>query len=163
MKTIILKFSGLLLFGLLFNYLLLFYSPIDFPENIPYTPINIGGLAILIWTITVFILLQKRILELDSTKTIVQLVLYSTLICFIAELFFQIIRFPTIDGITFSERIFFCIKGIISIPLMCMFISFFVALQLKTKKIKFLIFAVFIFLLLFWLLLKIFNPQLVQD
>lgn len=162
MRNIILKFSALLLIGHLFNYWLLYYSPLNLPERIPHTPINIGGLFLIVLTVAVLIFFQKTVLKLDNQKTVFQLTLLGAPVCFISELLFQALRFPTVIADTLSQRIYYCIRGAIVVPLMCIIPSFFIAFQLKTKKTKLLLFGILIFFVLFGLL-KNFYPSLFPD
>jgi cytochrome bd-type quinol oxidase subunit 2 len=162
MRNIILKYTALLLAGHLFNYWLLYYSPLNLPERIPHTPINIGGLFLIVLVITILIFFQKTVLKLDNQKTVLQLTVLGALVCFLSELLFQVLRFPTVAGDTLSQRIYYCIRGIIVVPLMCIIPSFFIAFQLKTKKTKLLLFMILIFFVLVGLL-KNFYPSLFPD
>jgi uncharacterized membrane protein YdjX (TVP38/TMEM64 family) len=134
MKEIILKYSGILLIGQIFNYWLLFYSPLDLPEQIPRTPINIGGLILLVLTTIVLIYFQKAVTKLEGRKTVLQLTFLGFIVCFIAVLLFQIVRFPTVSGNNISERIYYGMRGIVVVTLFGIIISFFIALRIKKKK-----------------------------
>jgi hypothetical protein len=136
LKSIVIKFSGLLLIGHLIIWWLLFYSPLNFPERIPKTPINIKGLTLIILTSTIIIYFQRRALKKDNRHTTLRLVFFSTVVCFIAELLFQTIRFPTIIADSLSERLYYAVRGGIVIPILGGVISFIVALLIKTKTIQ---------------------------
>ena len=98
MRNVILKFTALLLVGHLFNYWLLYYSPLNLPERIPHTPINIGGLFLIVLTVAILIFFQKSVLNLDNRKTIFQLTILGAFVCFLSELFFQDFYFYSHTG-----------------------------------------------------------------
>lgn len=134
MKSIILKFSFILLLGLLVEWWLTQFSPLNLPANIPHTSIRISGLLLMALLISVLIIFQKTILQLQSEKTIFQLTMTGGLVCLIAEFFFQLIRQTTLDADKFSDRVFTFSRGTIGITIFGIIISFLVSFQLKTKK-----------------------------
>ena len=134
MRIIILKFSFILLLGLLFNWWLTTYSPLNLPQNIPHTSIRIGGLLLMILLISVIIVFQKKLLKKYMEKTIFQLTMLSSLVCLISETIFQLIRQPTLDSNFWGDRIDNFVLATIGITIFGAIISFLIAFQIKTKK-----------------------------
>jgi hypothetical protein len=146
-KNIILKFSGILLLGQLLNYWLLFYSPWNIPEFIPGTPISIAGLLLMLLTITILILAQRQILKKKNDLSIIKLALHGAIICFVAEFFFQIIRWPTITADSTYERAYYCFRGILIVPAFSAVYSLLIAVQLKTGRARLVIWIIVAFFL----------------
>ena len=149
---IIAKYSGILFVWLLLLWWALFFSPIDVPEYIPYTPVGIYGLLIVTFTLTILIFAQKEALRKMPALNVGRLVLIGTAICFIKDVFFQFI-------LTFTEtsdKLHYFIKGTISTTIFGAAFSFFVAFQLKTKKTNRLVLIIIGCLILFKVLTMIF-------
>lgn len=134
MKIIVIKFSTVLLIGLLIEWWTTHFSPLNLPEYIPHTSIQISGLLLIGLILTILILAHKRVLKLNSSTTIFQLTIAGSLICFISETIFQILRQPTLNADTLADRIYYFALGIIGITIFGTALSFLVAFQLKTKK-----------------------------
>lgn len=134
MRIIILKFSFILLIGLLFNWWLNKFSPLNLPQNIPRTPIRIGGLLLMILIISVLIVFQKKLLKKYPEKSIFQLTTLSGFVCLISETIFQLLRQPTLDSDFWGDRIENFAVGTIGITILGTIISFLIAFQIKTKK-----------------------------
>lgn len=124
---------------------------LNIPNKIPYTPINLSGTIIFMLILLITILSQKEFLNRKSNIKVYELTLYSTLICFIAEIIFQgIVIFFYLDDISFYS---FMAKVII-MTIYGGVISFFSAFQLKNKKIWILILMIFCFLILLSIFMK---------
>jgi hypothetical protein len=134
MKIIIIKFSSIFLIALLVEWWLMHYSPLNLPENIPNTPIRISGLLLMGIILTVLIATQKKILKLNPSTSILKLTLISSLICFISEAIFQLLRQFIIYADNISDRIYYFALGTIGMTIFAAIFSFFVAFQIKTKK-----------------------------
>lgn len=148
MKTLILKYSFLLLLCLLFSFWLKFYSPLNLPENIPNTHFRIHGLFLLCSLLTILILQQKRILILVPETSIGRLTIVGAWTCLNAEIFFQLLRQFTIDAATFLERLYYFAEGTIVITAFGTSLAFLVAFQLKTKRADRLILLIILFLVI---------------
>lgn len=79
---------------------------------------------------------QKNLLKKDSHLKVFLLTLLSTLVCFVAEITFQAIRFFQLVADTFTEKLFYFFRGILVMPLFGAVIAFFTALILKRKSAK---------------------------
>jgi hypothetical protein len=134
MRPIIIKYSIILLIGELISWWVLFYSPLNIPSHIPKTPINISGLLILSLVSIVIVFFQNESLNSNKKTTFIQLILMSGLVVFLAELVFQLIRFSTLIADTFSERLFYAIRGVIGITLMAIIISLITASIIKKRS-----------------------------
>ena len=130
MRRLILKFSFILLAALLSEFWLTKYSPLNLPENIPHTPIRIGGLLLLSTQVFVLIIFEKKLLKLRQEETIFQLTAKGSLVCLISEIFFQLIRQLTID----TDRIYYFTLGTVGVTIFGAIISFLVSFQIKTKS-----------------------------
>jgi len=87
LKRLTIIFSGLLLIGLLFEWWLLYFSGLNIPGHIPYTPINVGGLLLIVLLLTILIIFIKKLVRQNSSFSIFKLTLAGAIICFIAEFF----------------------------------------------------------------------------
>jgi hypothetical protein len=134
MRILIFKFSLILLAGLLFGFWLTQYSTLNLPENIPHTPIRIGGLLLLGTLVFVLIIFEKRLLKLNPEETIFQLTTKGSLICLISETVFQLIRQLTFDTTIFTDRIYYFTIATVVITIFGIIISFLISFQLKTKR-----------------------------
>jgi len=134
MKSSILKYSLILLFGFLIEWWIVWYSPLHLPQRIPYTPIKIDGLLLGGLLLTIFIIAEKRFLKANPGATIFSLTVLGTTICFIAEIIFQTIRQPFLTDRTFSEHLHYFFRGTIGLSIFGAVFSFFVAFQLIRKK-----------------------------
>jgi hypothetical protein len=148
MRNQILKYSGILLIGLLFEWWLIFYSPLNLPKRIPLTPIKIDGLLLTALIISILIFSQKSFLKIYNDLSIFKLTLLGSSICFLAELFFQLIRQPTLNAEGFNEKSFYFFLGVIGVTLFGTIFSFFIAFQLKTKRTGILILMIILFIVL---------------
>ena len=145
---VIFKYSGILLIWRLILWWVMFFSPFDIPELIPHTPIKIYGLFIVGMILTILIFAEKEILRNNTQSKIVTLTLYGTAICFIMEIIFHVI-------LTFTEtsdKLYYFIKGVTTTTILCAFLSFFIAFQLKTRRTKRLLLLIGIFFALFKIL-----------
>lgn len=124
-------------------------SPFGIPEYIPHTPIKIYGLLVIGTILTVLIFAQKELLRKNATLGIIELTLLGTAICFIREFIFQIILSFTET----SDKLYHFIVALTSITIICAFLSFFVAFQLKTRHTKRLLLFIVLSLILFKLLM----------
>ena len=130
----ILKYSSILLLGLLLQWWIIFYSPLNLPERIPTTPIKVDGLLLVVLLLTILIIAEKRFLKVNPDSTIFKLMVYGTTICFLAEIVFQAIRQPFLNAESFSDRFYYFLLGTIGITAYSAAFSFFIAFQLKRKK-----------------------------
>ena len=92
MKQHILKYSLILLSGLLIQWWIFDYSSFLIPEYILFTRIRIEGLALVSYIITILIFFQKDLLEKQPDKGMFKLTWEGTSMCFWAEMVFQIVR-----------------------------------------------------------------------
>jgi hypothetical protein len=134
MKTIVLKYSLILLVGLLVEWWIIWYSPLSLPERIPAAPIKIDGLLLVGLLLTILIIAEKRFLKNNPDTTIVNLTVLGTTICFIAEIIFQTIRQPFLSAEAFNERLHYFLLGTIGVTMFGAVFSFLVAFQLVRKK-----------------------------
>jgi hypothetical protein len=134
LKSIVIKYSIILLVAQLISWRILFYSPLNIPSHIPRTPIDISGLLLLSLITVIIILFQKEGLKYNKQISLAQLILTSGLVAFIAELVFQFIRFKTIIADTFNEKLFYALRGVIVIPLMTIIISIITALIIRRRN-----------------------------
>jgi hypothetical protein len=134
LRPIVIKYSIILLVAELISWWLLFYSPLNIPSHIPKTPINISGLLLLSLVTIIIVFLQKESLKSNKQITFIRLILMSGLVVFLAELVFQFIRFSTLVADTFSERLFYALRGVIVITLMAIIISIITASIIKKRS-----------------------------
>ena len=133
MRSIIIKFSALLLAGELFSWWLLFYSTFDIPLHIHGTPINISGLLLIILHILIIYFFQKKVLKFNRQTTVIQLTFLGGFVSFISEFVFQSIQFNTIIADTFAGKLYYACRAVIVIPIFAIFISFIIGIFLKRK------------------------------
>src|SRR5262245_16582328 len=107
MRSYLTKYSSILLIGLLFEWWIVYYSPLNLPESIPYTPIKISGLLLIALILTVLIIAEKKFFRLNEQSSIWKLTLLGGAIAFIAEVVFQLIRQPFIQANTLNERVYY--------------------------------------------------------
>ncbi|MBB6131267.1 hypothetical protein [Mucilaginibacter lappiensis] len=127
---IIIKYSLITFVAFLANWYILFESPLNIPEFIPFTPVKTNGAILCAICITVLIIAQKSLIKVQQDISIILLMLYSTCIFFIAECLFHGVMLIMIIDYTLHEFL----SGIIAITLFNAALSFFVAFQLKTKR-----------------------------
>ncbi len=147
MKNKIIKFSAILLAGLLIEWWLTHFSFLNLPENIPHTPIRIGGLILIGLLLTTMIIAHKQFLKINPDITILKLTIAGSLICLISETIFQILRQAIYDN-TLTDRIYYFALSTIGITIFGTVFSFFVAFQLKTNKTRHLVLFIVVFLVL---------------
>ena len=128
------KFSSLLLAGNLVTYWILFLSPWEIPSHIPDTPINIDGLILIGLITLVSYLFQKQVLKLHPDTNVFRLILLSTLVCFIQEIIFHVIKLFLQREEATADYVFYFFLGVIGTSLISCFISIPIAFQLKGKK-----------------------------
>ncbi len=134
MKTIILRYSFLLLLGFLLVWWIRWYSPLQLPERIPWTPIKIGGLLLIGLLLTVLIIAEKHILRTDTDTGMLKLTLMGTTIVFLAEIVFQSIRLPFLNADTFNDYLYYFLLGTIGGTIFGAVLSFLIAFQLIRKN-----------------------------
>jgi len=134
MKQYILKYSFILLIGLLIQWWIFDFSELPIPQRIPSTPIRIDGLVLVCYIIMILICFEKGLLKTQPSKGILSLTLLGMFMCFIAETVFQIIRIPTLGTPSLTERIYYLIYGTIGISIFALVFSFLIAFQLKKKN-----------------------------
>jgi hypothetical protein len=160
MRKTIIKFSSILLMGLLVEWWLTQYSPLHLPVYIPHTPIRISGLLLTVLLIFVIIFFQKNLLKQYPEKTIFQLTMTGGLICLLSEIIFQLIRQPTLDSDAFVDRINNFTRGTLGMTIFGTIISFLVAFQIKTKKTEQLILIIIGIMVLSNLLLPLLGYKI---
>jgi len=160
MKRLLLTYSSILLAGHVILVWLLFYSPLGIPAYIPNTQINIGGLLIICLTITVLIFFNKAIISTNPFLPIWKQVLWSGLICFIAELIFQLyyLLLPeiSISKNTYQSFIF----RTLTMSIYTLILSFFVVFQMKTKRTSLTILFIIGFIYLYYFLTRYFPGSI---
>jgi hypothetical protein len=138
-RSSIIKFSLLLLFGELLSWWMLFYSPFNIPTYVTVTgtSVNILGLFLVVLVAIVLYFFQRRLILLNKELTVMQLAFWSAIVAFTSELIFQIIRLPTITADSDNERFYFAFRGVIFIPVFAFVISLLIANRIKRKgKLK---------------------------
>lgn len=133
-RQLSLKYGFLLLIGLIIEWWIVWYSPLNLPEKIPSTPIRVDGILLIILFLIVFIKAEKDYLKANSEATILELTILGTVICLLAEIIFQLIRQPFLNAVAFSEHLYYYTIGVLVVTVFCAFLSFLVAFQLKTKQ-----------------------------
>nr|WP_067055514.1 hypothetical protein [Mucilaginibacter sp. L294] len=115
------------------------YDVFNVPIYVPFTPVKTYGFLFTVVLITIFIVFQKKLLALQPAITILKLVVLSTLIGCICEIFIQALR-SNLD----KDGVWLFAKGVILVSLADAFIAFFIAYQLKTRKTGMLLLFIFI-------------------
>jgi len=160
LKRLTIIFSGLLLIGLLFEWWLLYFSGLNIPGHISNTPINVGGLLLIALFLTILIIFIKKLVIQNSSFSIFRLTLAGTIICFIAEFVFQLIKLSTENGDTLKDRLVdFCI-GVTGITFFGGVLSFLVSYQIKTRKTGMLFLFIILFMALIVFLRTLMPPTL---
>jgi len=129
-------------------------SPLNIPEYIPGTSIKIDGALLILTLVAVISLLCKTLLKLDSIMSVLKLTLLGALVCFNAELVFQLIRQGTADNVSIGEKVTGFFRGLFVDVSLCITICFLTAFQIKTKKTGLLMLFIVLLLLLINLLRK---------
>ena len=114
-----LKYSTLLLIGLIVEWWIIFYSPLNLPERIPGTPIKISAVSLFVVFLTVFIKAEKEYLRINSNASILELSALGTIICLLAEIVFQLIRQPFVGATTVSEHLYYFSIGVGGVTVFC--------------------------------------------
>ncbi len=129
---IIIKYSVILLVALLIEWWVTSLSSLSIPDyfNIYKTPINVSGLFLIVILITTLRLVIKSVIKTDPDTSIYKLTLMGTIICFLSEVVFQIVRQFTLT----TDRLYYFLLGTLGITVFGTVFSFFIAYQLKTKK-----------------------------
>jgi hypothetical protein len=135
MKSLIIKFSLLLLVAELLSWWVFFYSPVNIPTYITIigTPLNILGLFLIVLLAIVLYFFQRRLLLLNREFTVVQLAFWSAIVALISEFLFRIIRLPTITADSVNERLYYALRGALVIPVFAFVISLLIAFLIKRK------------------------------
>lgn len=149
MKRLTIIFSGILLIGFVFEYWLLYFSGLIIPEHIPYTPINIGGLLILISMLTTLIIFIKKLHRQNSSLSVFRMTLLGSIVCLIAEFIFQLIKLATNNYDALKDRVIESGAGVISITFFGAILSFFVAYQIRTRRTRILLLFIILFIAIF--------------
>jgi len=170
-KALILKYSLILLLGLLFEWWLVCYSPFHFPDRItplsfpgdssPSPTISVNGLLLVGLLLTVLILALKSYLKTNPETNILKMTTLGAMICLSSEIIFQAIRQPFIDAQTFNEHLYYFLLGTIGTSIFGAVFSFLIAFQLKKKKTAQLVTLIIGFLIIANLV-KYFFPTLEQ-
>ena len=143
MKPIIILIYSFVLFLLLLSvYWLLYLSPFNIPDLIPNTTIHLYGVLIFLVTLPLLIFAFKSYLKINPSVSIIYLVLSGALITFAAKTLEQITRVFIFN----DDTIFHSISIIARTAILCSIISFFIAYQLKTKKTKWLLAFIVLFI-----------------
>ncbi|MES2328304.1 MAG: hypothetical protein V4539_01795 [Bacteroidota bacterium] len=147
MKKLLVKYSLILLVGIFIEWWIVWSSPLNLPQFIPGTPIDIGGLLLTGLLLVTLIPALKEANKISS-KTISQLTIFGALICFSAEIIFQPIRIFWLETHPLSDEFQFLLIGTIGVSLFASVFSFFIAFQLKTRKTKALIGLIVAFIII---------------
>jgi hypothetical protein len=158
-SVIIIKYTSILLLTSVIIWWVCFYSSFNIPIYIPHIPLKIYGLCLTVLVFTTLILAQKESLKENQTLTITGLTLVGTVIAFISQVIFQFIISFTNE----YDKLYYFIKGTISITILYAVFSFFVAFQLKTKRTGMLIFYILIFFVVFKILTLLIPSTLAAD
>lgn len=134
MKTTILKYSPILLVGLLVEWWIIWCSPLNLPERLPATPIKIDGLLLVGLLLIILIIAEKRFLRSNPDTTIFNLTVIGTTTCFLAEIIFQTIRQPFLTADTLNEHLHYFLLGTIGVTIFGAVLSFLIAFQLIRKN-----------------------------
>lgn len=145
---IILKFSVFLFLALV----LAFYIIPEITEFVFNVPIRLNGLLIFCLALPMLIFIQKQVLKSKPTTNISELTLISTLIVFIAESIFQVIRVFGFD----NNRLLYYLSGVAGTVTFFGFISFLIALQIKTRRTNIVVILSIVFMLAIRFLLPLF-------
>jgi len=146
LNRLLIKYTGLLLLGFLLEWWLRIYSGFNIPKYIPGTPFNVSGLYLITLLLVILIIFNKKLLKISSTFSIIKHTLLSSLIIFLSEFFFQLLRSSTFEDYTLQERFREFLLGLVGMTIFASFISFFIAFQIKTKRTKILLIFIAIFL-----------------
>lgn len=152
----IIKYTGILLLWVLILWWVTYYSPINIPEFIPYTPIKLYGLLFWGFTLTILIMAQKEFLVKNPVLNIANLTFLGATMCFVSEVIFQFI----ISFMGTSNKLYYFIRGTITMTIFWTILSFFVAFQLKTKRTGRLVLFICVFLAIFKVLTLLFPAIL---
>ena len=90
------------------------------------------------FTLTILILALKELLKENQNIGLFNLIFSGTAIGFLNELAYQFFLSFTYS----SDKLYYFLKGVISMTLFYAFLSFFIAFQLKTKRTDRLIFII---------------------
>jgi hypothetical protein len=152
MKSYILKYSAIVLAGLLIQWWIFYFAPFSIPEYIPLTPIRIDGLVLVSYIVVVLIFFQRGLLKTHPDKSIFSLTCLGAFMFFLAEIIFQGIRMPTLTAESVNERLHFFLYGVLGITIFAGVFSFLVVFQLKKKNTGLLVLLIVGLLYAFYLL-----------
>lgn len=150
MKSYILKYSAIVLAGLLIQWWIFCFAPFFIPAYIPATPLRTDGLVLMIYIVVTLIFFQTSVLKTHPDKGILSLTCLGIVIYFLAEIVFQGIRMPTLTVDSVNERLYYFLYGVLGITIFAGIFSFLVAFQLKTKRTAQLILMIVGFLFAFY-------------
>ena len=163
MKSIILKYSAIILPFELIVWYLREYTSLNIPEYFPIPgipPVSVSGTLLMAAFITVLILSQKQILIIDPNTSVYKLTFTGTAIAFLSETVCQTIKqLIYIESIV--QHINEFLHTIIGLSMYVTFISFLVAFQLKTKKTRVLIVFIVVFIIVCNIVMRLF-PGLIR-
>jgi len=145
------RFSIFLLIGFLLEWWFLYFSGFNIPKFIPNTPIDTSGLLLLLLLILSLKIFIKKLDRQNNAYSIFELTLYGTIIGFIAEFVFQVIRI-LINSKTFKESFVDFISGLFGMTFFSAVISFLISYHIKTRKTGMLFLFIFLSLLLIYYL-----------
>ena len=160
LKRLTITFSGLLLIGLLLEWWLLYFSGLNIPGHILHTPINVGGLLLILLLSTILIVFIKKLSRQNNSLSILTLTLYGTIICFFAEFLFQLIKLLTENDNALKDRFIDLSIGVISITFFGGVLSFFVSYQIKTRRTGMLLLFIILFMAFLVFLRTLLLPTL---
>ncbi|MBS1661714.1 MAG: hypothetical protein JST68_11775 [Bacteroidetes bacterium] len=149
MKKAILQGTLILFVGYLFIFWLFKYSPFKFPTNVPNTSVNMSGLATIALLIIFFVVFFRKYLRSYPEASIGELVLIAGVAGLYSGLFFEVIRHITLTNILPMERVVHLLMNTLLIAIFAALFGFLVALHLKKRKIRWLLWFVILLLLLF--------------
>ena len=117
MKKTVIKYSLILLIGLLIECWIIWFSPLNLPERItPFkyifgnaanNSISVDGLLLIALFLSVLIIAIKSYFKENPATNILNLTVLGTSICIVAEMVFQAIRQLFINVDSLSERVHF--------------------------------------------------------
>jgi hypothetical protein len=152
-KQIVLT-SGIFFVLFLAEWWFFYSSALNIPEYIPNTQIHIGGLALIITIILLFIWEFKRLLRIQPPLSIWKLAFSGTLTVFIAEVLFQTLRQFYMNIDTPGGRLYNFILGALGISLFSFVLGFLIAFQLKTKRTSILFLLIILVFILIYITKK---------
>lgn len=159
LRPTLIKFTSILLAGHVLSWWIFYLSPLEIPDRFYQIQIKIDGVILVGLLLTILISAQKKLIKLQPEISIFKLTILGTIICFVSEAIFQIIRHPTVIADTLMDHVYLFFLGLIVISLFGTVFSFLIAFQLKTRRTEQLLWMIFGFILLINLIIYLF-PQL---